>query len=68
MKTTGRKFKCVGQTEINEVAWSNYFKIGQTYKEHFIHNDSYQTLELIDNGYPPLSWRVDASQFELVEE
>ena len=70
MKTTGRKFRCIGLKENEIESWAISFTIGYIYPEmvhgRFSQGGDDGTLYLdsnTNNGF----W-VDASQFELVEE
>ena len=70
MKTTGRKFRCVGLKSIDIIGWPAAFTLGDVYPE-MVHSSLTQdeedgSLYLYSNIDMPL-W-VDASQFELVEE
>ena len=62
MKTTGRKFKCIGNKEVRLVFWSQFFTVGSVYNE--IESELDILLLMGDSGE---TWYVDASQFELVE-
>ncbi len=76
MKTTGRKFKCIGLDASEMYFWTDNFSIGTTYEEiehpYLASFGGYDrqgklnncSIRLVNNIGIPF-W-VDASQFELV--